>query len=266
MSETVEAVAVDAAEIVQVVKNNPVVVAAALVGGLVVGAFVGWKWKLHKLRLQVEQEVEKEAEAIRDFYSLASKKDYPTPADAAKDLIPNKLQDDAAEALKTYRDGVPHVAYHKVTVDRESLAPAVTNGHILAEQQVEIARNVFEDPFDYSAEVAMRTPDEPYIITKDEFLENEHNHSQESLTFYEGDDALSDSKDQVLVNPKNLVGADTLDRFGYGSEDENIVYVRNEKLELDFEIARSPGSFGEEVLGFKHSDTSSRRFRLNSGD
>jgi hypothetical protein len=63
----------------------------------------------------------------------------------------------------------------------------------------------------------------------------------------------------------DLVGDDNL-RFGYGSNDSNMVYVRNPRIEMDMEIVRSQGTYTKEVLGFddeaelKHSGRR-RRFR-----
>jgi hypothetical protein len=37
--------------------------------------------------------------------------------------------------------------------------------------------------------------------------------------------------------------------FGHGSGDPNVVYIRNEKLQAEYEVLRDPGSYEIEVLG-----------------
>jgi hypothetical protein len=86
-------------------------------------------------------------------------------------------------------------------------------------------------------------------------MENEPDHIQHTLTYFEGDDVLTDEEDQPINETDDTVGNANLLKFGHGSKDNNIVYVRNEKLDLDFEITRSKGSYIKEVLGFiQHDD------------
>jgi hypothetical protein len=53
-------------------------------------------------------------------------------------------------------------------------------------------------------------------------------------------------------NRDNLVGDKNLDRFGHGSNDAFIVYIRNDQLEIVYEVVLSPNSYAEEVHGFSH--------------
>ena len=110
--------------------------------------------------------------------------------------------------------------------------------------------NVFDsdaDTWDYDVEIPLRTPNAPYIIHRDEFLSQEaENNSQSNLTYYAGDDVLCDEQDQPVYDYKRIVG--TLE-FGKGSEDISICYVRNEKLEAEWEIIIDHGYYQTEVLG-----------------
>lgn len=114
------------------------------------------------------------------------------------------------------------------------------------------------DDFDVEAEAENRDPEIPYVIHHDEYMENAHEFIQQTLTWYETDSVLADESDIPIEEIESHVGVDNLEKFGHGSQDRNVVYVRNERTEQDFEIIRSPGSFAKEVLGFddslKHSD------------
>lgn len=126
-------------------------------------------------------------------------------------------------------------------------------------------RNVFpatvgDDPnWDYDVEVRARelAPDQPFVLHKNEFEDNDPEYSQSTLTYYEGDDVLTDDHDVPIYDYKRLVGDI---KFGKGSGDPNVFYVRNPKLEADYEVLRHTGHYSVEVLGveieehFEHLD------------
>lgn len=125
------------------------------------------------------------------------------------------------------------------------------------------------DGWDYATEVLRRSKDRPYIISHEEYYNNENSWEQADLTYYEGDDVLCDLQDMPVADPDRIVGEDNLVKFGHGSKDENVVFVRNEQIECEFEITKSVGSYTQEVAGFdtetrgelRHSHTP-RKFRL----
>lgn len=99
---------------------------------------------------------------------------------------------------------------------------------------------------------------EPYIVSRDSF-ENEHmDFSKNCLTYYEGDDTLCDERDDVIVAINHLIGDEALTSFGEGSDDENIVFVRNIALSSDFEITRDDRSYVEVVLGVPSDESYSK--------
>lgn len=90
--------------------------------------------------------------------------------------------------------------------------------------------------------------DEPYVITIDQF-EEEHvtgpnEHDKQTITYFPEDDKLVDSRDMVIKDVVKTVG-DFASRFGDGSNEEHIVYVRNCWLTVDFEIVREEGSYSD---------------------
>jgi hypothetical protein len=114
-------------------------------------------------------------------------------------------------------------------------------------------KNVFEtrDGWDWEIERAQRQNQDIYIIHRDEYGESDA--EQTTLSYYGGDDVLCDENDHIVDNQVRLVG-NCLDRFGHGSGDRNVVYVRNELLDIDLEVVKSDKTYAEEVHGFKHED------------
>jgi hypothetical protein len=121
--------------------------------------------------------------------------------------------------------------------------------------------------WDYNREIQNRSPEAPYVISHEEFVAGEEGHDREVLTYYEDDEVLVDTRDVPVPDNDVTVGDDNLRRFGHGSHDNNVVYVRNEKLGLDFEIVRHKGSFTIESAGpepvIRHSHQ--RRSRRGRG-
>ena len=87
------------------------------------------------------------------------------------------------------------------------------------------------------------------IITEEEYRKESTKYSNQSLVYYEEDDILVDDYDgSVIDNPEDIVGEEALLKFGDGSSDPDIVYVRNKTLALQFEIVRKKSSYSKEVL------------------
>jgi hypothetical protein len=132
--------------------------------------------------------------------------------------------------------------------DDESDPPEVKN--IFQETEATVTHE-----WDWHEERRHRSPDIPYVIHYDEREEME-GYSIETLTYYEGDDVLCNERDEIIdpdYQRDQLVGEKNLERFGHGSGDPVIVYIRNDKLEMVYEVVRSPHHYAEEVHGFHHS-------------
>ena len=103
------------------------------------------------------------------------------------------------------------------------------------------------DPnWNYDDELERRRPDKPYIIHRDEFFSQEMDFEQTTLMYYRRDDTLCDEADVPVPNYERLVGKL---KFGHGSLDPSICYVRNENISHEWEIILDEGSFAVEVLG-----------------
>lgn len=122
-----------------------------------------------------------------------------------------------------------------------------------------------EHPFDENAlpkatEVKPPLTPDPYVISNEDFLRGELDYTQRVIEYYAGDDVLVDEMDRPVSDPERLVGG-ALEQFGFKSKRGDLVYVRNEQHETDFEISRNSGTYEEQVAGFKHSQQKVGKFR-----
>jgi hypothetical protein len=100
--------------------------------------------------------------------------------------------------------------------------------------------------WDYELELSNRNPTDPYVIHQDEFMADEMDFRQSTITYYQGDDIMADEHDTHIYNYNNVVG-DL--KFGHGSKDPHVVYARNEAMRMEWEILLHTGKFSVEVAG-----------------
>lgn len=79
----------------------------------------------------------------------------------------------------------------------------------------------------------------PYVISPDEFGEKD-DYEQISLTYY-SDGVLADEDEQIIWDVDEVVGEESLGRFGEYEDDS--VFVRNDKLKCDYEILKDQRNY-----------------------
>lgn len=82
--------------------------------------------------------------------------------------------------------------------------------------------------------------DKPYVITPEEY--GDCDYTMVSLTLYE-DGTITNDQDKIVTNVDELVGNESLDHFGEYEDDS--VFVRNDKLKIDFEILKDYRNYSE---------------------
>lgn len=77
--------------------------------------------------------------------------------------------------------------------------------------------------------------DKPYIISPNEYGEFGE-YELVSLTYYQGDDILTDDMDEIIDDADDIVGDDFKSHFGEREDDPDTVYIRNDERKSDYEI------------------------------
>lgn len=147
---------------------------------------------------------EKEIAQAKVYYTRYGKEgQFATPEGAVAELVPTQEgMERAADALLRYQG-------QDAEAEPTEEAPRTTTNIFTAQAA--------ETPdFDLEEEMKHRTPDVPYIISYEEYLEAEPGYEQQTLTYYQGDDTLTDEKDQPIPLVEETIGGDTLEHFGYG--------------------------------------------------
>lgn len=223
--------------------NTKFAVSCGFVIGLVAGGIAGAKLVEKKLSAEFEERLERETNEVRSFYKAIKKPDL-NPDERA-----DEIRTEALEAMKEYAGNGEPVAYHKirkssVQIKKEEEAPPKE-------------RNVFQER-DERGEI--------YVLTGDEYEENETDYQQVTLTFYSKDGVLTDIHEDRIEDIESIIGTDALREFGQHCDDDNVVHVRNERLQLEYEIVRSPSSYAQEVLGEEPVRIERPSQRINRGE
>lgn len=227
---------------------------------LAVGGGVSFLITKRVLETKYEEIIAEEVAAARDHYKRIYKVGEYASVLSVRE---SETEDNAESELPT------DVSQYRTETQEQPSDLKITTEKI--KQAIEENRNVFTNAKEINEldeeEIQDRNPEVPYIITEHEFRENELDHEQITLSYFEEDDVLADENDGVIEDSDMVVGDDNLSRFGHGSGNHNILFVRNERMGTDFEIAKSNGSYAREVLGFiQHDEDPRTRIRRFRGD
>ena len=89
----------------------------------------------------------------------------------------------------------------------------------------------------------------PYPIDLDQWQE-ENGYEKVTLAYFIGDDSVVDGADRPLDEPANILGTQFREWFGYLSEDNDCVFIRNESLQMDIEVMREEGTYLDALGGY----------------
>ncbi len=238
-------------------KDIRVVVAGASVLSFVAGGASVYFITIKRIEKKYDEIAQTEIEEAKGYYSRLHKK-----GDFA----------DLRQLANEYIETIDKAGYSSVEIDEVAVVEEVvdeTSEEELEDEDVSTnenyrsagttTNNIFVSRTSSRPEQPSDDEEDPYVITHDEFYEGEKDYAQASLTYFEGEDLLVDETDRPIEDVDAVVGSDNLSRFGRGSKDPRVVHVRNDKLEVDYEIVLSKGNYAEEVLGFiEHSEPKGR--------
>jgi len=119
-----------------------------------------------------------------------------------------------------------------------------------------LKESIFDNPheeWDWEAETAKRGLRDPYVITDDEFHSEESGFRQTSLRYYAGDNQVVDEDGAPMINYPDILGDEL--KFGKGSKGHDVVFIRNPRLEQEYEVIRDYDSFAHAVMGIEAEET-----------
>lgn len=227
-----------------------------VVTGTVVGFVWGYRYNKTKLRAEIKKESEEEIAQMREYFQqrMIALQGEADKKQSAEVIVEERGYRPTGPAIVT---GSPLSKNEQERVEpQRPLPPPVPIIENFPDQE-DPNRPLDTPGWDYRTENLKRTqnPKLPYIIHMDEFNQDLPGYIKTTYTYYPVDNILTDEDGSILQNRDELIGVDTLQMFGHGSDDVDIVHVRNNRLQLQIEIDRLPGrSYEEDVMGLSRED------------
>jgi hypothetical protein len=223
-----------------------------VVGGLVVGAavglYIGYRFNREKIRAEAFKESEVEIEKMRAYY------EQKTVAAQEKPTLEEVVEERGYVVVEEIKP--PDTSSKTSTSRKRPTRPPVPVAEAVIPPPTPPPPPPKDEEFvwDYAAELAARTAELPYVLHQDEFKSSETGYRQVVYTYYAGDDVLVGEDERPLPHADIIVGQDNL-KWGHGADDVDVVFVRNEHMELEMEICRTSASYEEEVLGLDRDES-----------
>ena len=204
--------------------------------GAAIGSVVTWK----VIKTKYEQISKEEIESVREEYQRLTKImrmeiDACRKATAAHTKVDDAVDEDDNEADADYPDDddrdftekeKEQVEYYKIT---SRYRGSYNENNEIKEEGEENG----DDEVPYI--------NGPYVITPEDFASSPPGYNCCPLDYYK-DGVLADGWG-VQMDVEETIGEEALDHFGEYVDD--VVYVRNERLELDYEVTRDPRTYKE---------------------
>lgn len=235
----------------------PIVAGVALISGST-GALVAHKVTKKRLTDEFGEELRRELDIQRTLAKVPpieelseKEKQLQTAAEQVMDeYLGEVIVVDDEEEEEGLPEPAPERKVYNIAADR--------SGAPLRSVEEERAA-VFIQPHDgglfkYDDEIPNRSEDEPYVISEDEYINQEKGYETACLTYYKLDDSLCDDKEILVDNVDMLIGTENLKRFGHGSTNEDVVFVRNDGIGMEFEIEQVNRSYKTFVMGFEEDE------------
>lgn len=225
---------------------------ASSAGFVGLGAAVAWAITADRAEMKFRQIAEdflvlqdalreKTRENIDLRYDLNDKKEEIENLHSAVDVETGFADDENSpgEASTEIDSGgeIDQVAQHQEPTDEEI---AEDRAHLqnLINQYIPTPETVEE--FAERPVIASTKYDPPFVISQEEFAWSDEGdeYAKTTLKYYPKQQVLLDEEEEPVDDVEAYVGWRALNRFGEDSGNPDVVYVRNRRLETDFEVER----------------------------
>lgn len=207
--------------------KNFIISGILIIGSFCGGYFVGQKVSKKKYEDLADKEIESVKESLEAYYIEKSSKKY------------DDLANEASKNLK--KESVVKKPSQKPTIniplkDREAMNDY--KDYAKPYQTTSSSNRIVGDPSQNFYKKEESQEQDIYIMNPTEFSESDY--ESKTLNYYT-DKVLADDDGNIILNVSEHVGDDALRAFGKYEED--VVYVRNNILGIDYEILLDQRSY-----------------------
>lgn len=203
-----------------------------VVGGLF-GLALGLNIQKKKARKKADEEVESVKQSLQKYYD----EKINNYVESQKNI---SAKEEKIEITKKSKNSKKSSIKKSDILDSDSINYDKLKEERDIKKYVDISKSYKE-----GIEVKEETPvvdnvEKPYVLSPEEFADSEYD--VQTLVYY-SDGVLADDQYNVIKDIKGYVGDKALKNFGVYEED--VVYVRNEKYKIDYEILLDERAFSQ---------------------
>lgn len=212
--------------------NLTIVIITGLLSGCAVGSGVALIKKIRKDQKKEHLLVQKELDKFKFDPRDAELEHF---IEDIHEVPPPTFEETMAETEHPEDD--PDYEDEDLLIDEEDEEAEEDDEDILAgDEEDEVNQEAFEQ--DYAqARRGYSGTGEPYLIQEESYFRMHDGYDKIELTWSEDEQLLRDNEDDTVLDISKFIGYDSLDHFGDYS-DPNCIYVRNERMRIDFEVTR----------------------------
>lgn len=232
--------------------NNKLIGLGLFVGGALIGSLITYLLIKDKYEKIAQQEIDemgaiyyrkKREDVAKKYADLAGR--YKADADSYQTKRPK------GPDKRDYQDTDFHTCEEDdAEVEAEEILSHIYPGELAGEE------NMDNDPHAFENEQASKVYQQrdkgraPYMIEESSFSEDNTCYDKLTVFYYRKDTTLADEGEEMFDDVRGTIGDEAMDVF----EDEHCadvetVYVRNEKLGIDYEVIVLDKSYSEDILG-----------------
>lgn len=223
---------------------------ASLIGAASVGAVYAWAWTEDRAERRARQMAKDYTTLVADVQGIISENVYLTQQlGSANDRIDDLEHRIAAAtpvevtpevSLRDVAEATPEVEDGPEPTDAQLEAQTTELRNLIAPY---VADEQAQEDFMLQARQQLQgeaLSDPPMVISQEEYAHDEEGQDfdKHTIHYYGKYQTLLDEEDEVIPQSEieNVVGFRSLRRFGDKSNQPDVVYVRNKRLEIDYEV------------------------------
>lgn len=204
--------------------NNKVFGAIVFATGAVIGSVATW----FAIKTKYEQIAQEEIDSVKEEYDRLIKSRKKEIEAVRKVVEANRDSESKEEEENDEDDGDSN--HEQTMIDYNNIASTYKGSG--NEENGKEGDDKVEDEVPYI--------NGPYVITPDQFGD-EPSYSSQPLDYF-ADGVLADGWG-VKLDIEETIGEDALNHFG--DYEDDVVYVRNERTEIDYEVSKDPRRYDE---------------------
>lgn len=184
---------------------------------LLLGVGIGGAIATYICKRKFEAELEKEIDSVKEAFGRRYKPVKKDNGDTSKHPAPGVKDDKVVNAKEVYKETMQKIGYDTYSSDKKP-------------QTEETEEPEIDEPYPGSDLKA-----KPTVITPDEFEETNIHFDKNTFYYYKGDKTMVDDTGMEIDDDLTAaVGTDFLNHVG--EYEENTVYIRNARLQADYQI------------------------------